>query len=103
MGKLTASPADKKPLDEAILQLKSSSEILQYLAPLQTLKTPDPPAKTDKSAKVQKTERVADKGKGAGKGEISIPDDCSTHDAEGKPLCFKYQVGKCSFKGPACW
>lgn len=47
MGKLTSSPADKKPLDEAILPLKSSSEILQYVVPLQTLKTPDPPVKTD--------------------------------------------------------
>ena len=43
MGKLTANPGEKKPLDEAIATLKSSSEILQYLAPLQTLKNSEPP------------------------------------------------------------
>ena len=90
-----------KPLDEAVISLKSSSEILQYLAPLQTLKNSDPPVKNpDKPAKVQKTENP-DKVKGAGKSRVSIPDDCTTHDADNKPLCFKFQNGKCSFKGPA--
>ena len=101
MGKLNASPGEKKPLDEVIATLKSSSDILQYLAPLQTLKSTEPPTKVDKPPKIQKTEHISDKVKGGGKGKVSIPDDCATHDAEGKPLCFKYQTGKCSFKGPA--
>ena len=101
MGKLVASPGEKKPLDEAILELKASSEILQYVAPLQTLKSSDPPLKVDKPPKIQKTEHLTDKGKGGAKGKISIPDDCATHDVAGKPLCFKFQSGKCSFKGPA--
>ena len=101
MGRLSASPGEKKPLDEVITTLKSSSEILQYLAPLQTLKSTEPPTKGDKPPKIQKTEHINDKGKGGAKGKVSIPDDCATHDADGKPLCFKYQSGKCSFKGPA--
>ena len=101
MGRLNASPGEKKPLDEVITTLKSSSEILQYLASLQTLKSTEPPTKVDKPPKIQKTEHINDKGKGGAKGKVSIPDDCATHDADGKPLCFKYQSGKCSFKGPA--
>ena len=101
MGKLTANPGEKKPLDEAIATLKSSSEILQYLAPLQTLKNSEPPVKNpEKPTKVPKTD-AADKAKGSGKSRVSIPDDCTTHDADNKPLCFKFQQGKCSFKGPA--
>ena len=101
MGKLTSSPADKKPLDEAILPLKSSSEILQYVVPLQTLKTPDPPVKTDNCQSSKDwTCRWQRQRCGEGK-KIFIPDDCSTHDAEGKPVCFKFQTGKCSFKEPA--
>lgn len=41
-------------------------------------------------------------GKRSGKtksGSISIPDGCVTHDDNNKPLCFKFQQGKCSFKG----
>ena len=41
-------------------------------------------------------------GEGKGKpSKISICEGCTTHDAENKPLCFKFQTGKCSFKGPA--
>ena len=54
----------------------------------------------DKPPKVPKTD-AADKAKGSGKSRVSIPDDCTTHDADNKPLCFKFQQGKCSFKGPA--
>ena len=65
MGKLL-------PLDVAILQLKSSSEILQYLAPLQTLKAHDPPLKgPERLPKAQKTHYVADKGKGGVKAQFS--------------------------------
>ena len=104
LGKLQSSPADPKPLDEAIKELKVSHEILQYLSPLPTIKHHEPPPiGPPRPTKVQKVGDDKD-GKGKGKGKqskINIPDGCTTHDAENKPLCFKFQTGKCSFKGPA--
>ena len=104
LGKLQSSPADPKPLDEAIKELKVSHEILQYLSPLPTIKHHDPPTGIPPGPpKVRRVNEDKDqKGKGKGKqSKISIPDGCTTHDAENKPLCFKFQTGKCSFKGPA--
>ena len=104
LGKLQSSPADPKPLDEAIKELKVSHEILQYLSPLPTVKHHEPPPTGP--PRPQKVQKVGDDkdGKGKGKGKqskINIPEGCTTHDAENKPLCFKFQTGKCSFKGPA--
>ena len=104
LGQLQSSPADPKPLDEAIKELKVSHEILQYLSPLPTIRHHDPPPLgPPRPPKIQKVNDDKD-GKGKGKGKqskISIPEGCTTHDAENKPLCFKFQTGKCSFKGPA--
>ena len=86
LGKLQSSPADPKPLDEAIKELKVSREIFQD------------PRRFRKLTMI----RMARAGKGKGKqSKISIPEGCTTHDAENKPLCFKFQTGRCSFKGPA--
>ncbi len=102
LGKLQGTPGGDKPLDEAIKTLKVSHEILQYLSPLPTVKHHDPPVPdVVRPTKVQKVGDVkGEKGKGEGKQKISIPDGCATHDNDGKPLCFKFQTGKCSFKGP---
>ena len=102
LGKLQGTPGGDKPLDDAIKTLKVSHEILQYLSPLPTVKHHDPPVPdVVRPPKVQKVgDGKGEKGKGKGKQKINIPDGCATHDNDGKPLCFKFQTGKCSFKGP---
>ena len=104
LGKLQSSPASGKPLDGAIKELKVSHEILQYLSPLPAVRHHDPPPlgppRPPKGQKVHDDKE--EKGKGKGKhAKVNIPEGCTTHDAENRPLCFKYQTGKCSFKGPA--
>ena len=104
LGKFQSSPASGKPLDDTIKELKVSHEILQYLSPLPTVRHHDPPPLgPPRPSKVQNVNDDKDeKGKGKGKqSKINIPEGCTTHDAENKPLCFKYQTGKWTFKGPA--
>ena len=106
MGNLRESADRTRPLDEAINSLKDSSEIMQYLMPLPTVKSHEAPAASgQRPEKVQKT----DKGKGFSKGapktapspKLQLPEGCTSHDDDNKPLCFAFQSGKCKFKGPA--
>lgn len=102
LGNLQGVPGDPKPLDDAINALKVSHEILQYLSPLPVVKHHDPPpVKDPRPPKNPRCEDKGDKGKGKGKSNVSIPEGCVTHDGDGKPLCFKFRTGKCTFKGPA--
>ena len=106
MGRLSADPQGKKPLDETFLKLKDATKILQYLTPLPSHRAHDPPPSADsKPSKVARTEQPS-KGKGKGKGgsggpgpRAQLPDGCVTHDDDKRPLCFAYQSGKCKFKG----
>jgi hypothetical protein len=108
MGKLTSVPGEPKPMDQAFDKLRDSSEVLQYLTPLPTVRVHDSPAAPGgRPTKVQKTEKGA---KGSGKSQsakgsttprVQVPDGCTSHDSDNKPLCFAYQQGKCKFKGPA--
>ena len=102
MGTLSAPPAGQKPLDGVIDKLSQSNEVLQYLMPLPQTRstgsrdTGEPPAKK---------QRVSPKGgqkgtKDGGKGKYSLPDGCVAKDDQNRPLCFAFQSGKCSYKGP---
>ena len=105
MGNLQKSADDTKPLDDAINSLRESSEVLQYLTPLPTNKQHEAPSSSSgRPEKVQKTDKG---GKGPSKGngktnnnpKVQLPDGCTSHDDDGKPLCFAYQNNKCKFKG----
>ena len=107
MGKLSASPDQKKPLDEVFEKLRNSTEILQYLTPLPVTRSHDPPAAADarptKTAKVDKTSKGNGKGKNSSGNpppKAQLPEGCVTHDDDKRPLCFAFQSGKCKFKGP---
>ena len=106
MGDLREGADKSRPLDAAVKLLQGNTEILQYLMPLPTPRTHEAPAASgSRPEKVQKT----DKGKGAAKGagkpsgatKVQVPDGCTSHDDDNKPLCFAFQSGKCKFKGPA--
>ena len=101
MGQLQSSSVTDKPLDDVIKSLSTSTEILQYLSPLPAVKVHDPPPKGEKPPKKPKNEVKTNPGKGGGPpqpSKLQIPDGCVTH-MDGKPLCFKYQTGKCGYKG----
>ena len=104
MGNLREGPDKVKPLDTAVNALKGSTEVMQYLMPLPTVKSHEaPPPSGARPDKAQRT----DKGKGATKGgnkpsapsKPQMPEGCTSHDDENKPLCFAFQHGKCKFKG----
>ena len=106
MGSLQKASDGTKPLDDAILALKDSSEVLQYLMPLPSVRTHEAPASSNsRPEKFQKTEKPVGKtgakgsGKTGGANKVQIPDGCTTHDDEHKPLCFAFQNNKCKFKG----
>ena len=110
MGRLKGEAGGDKPLDEIIQELGSSHEILQYLTPYPQVKGHDPPPrgsdeerpnKRPKGDKGAKNDKSKEAGPAKTSSRIQIPEGCSTHDDQNRPLCFKYQVGKCSFKGPA--
>ena len=106
MGELRESADKSRPLDAAVKVLQGNTEILQYLMPLPVSRAHEAPAASgSRPEKGQKT----DKGKGATKGagkpsgtqQLQVPDGCTSHDDDNKPLCFAFQSGKCKFKGPA--
>ena len=105
MGNLREAPDNRKPLDDAINELKSNSEILQYLMPLPVVRSHEAPASSgSRPEKVQKTEKGKGTNKGGNKGnpapKVQLPEGCTSHDDENRPLCFAFQNGKCKFKGP---
>ena len=107
MGNLQKGADEAKPLDTTINSLKESSEILQYLMPLPATRTHEAPAPSgSRPEKFQKTDKSGNKGgsKGSGKTgsnpKVQLPEGCTTHDDEHKPLCFAFQNNKCKFKGP---
>lgn len=108
MGKLQSTSPAKKPLDQAILQWKTSNEVLQYLTPLPSVKHHEPPGEpSSRMSKAPKVDKAAKAGnKPAGKtspppAKLNVPDGCVSHDDKNRPLCFGFQTGKCRFKGPA--
>ena len=106
MGNLREAVDKTRPLDVAIRSLREATDVMQYLMPLPVSKVHEAPAAS--SGRPDKTPRT-DKGKGGGKSntkggsapKLQLPEGCTTHDDDNKPLCFAYQQGKCKFKGPA--
>ena len=85
-----------------IKSLSASTEVLQYLTPIPAVKVHDPPTRVDKQPKKVKNVVKTNPNQGGGQNppsKLQIPDGCVTH-MDGKPLCFKYQNGKCGYKGP---
>ena len=102
MGQLQSSSVADKPLDDVIKSLSASTEVLQYLTPIPAVKVHDPPTRVDKQPKKVKNVVKTNPNQGGGQNppsKLQIPDGCVTH-MDGKPLCFKYQNGKCGYKGP---
>eukprot|EP00435_Cladocopium_sp_Y103_P066370 s704_g28.t1 len=108
MGSLQKAPGQPRPLDDTFELLRDSNEVLQYLMPLPAARTHEAPAPSgSRPEKVQKVDKSPAKGgaKGGGKtggaSKVQLPEGCTSHDEDGKPLCFAYQNGKCKFRGPA--
>jgi hypothetical protein len=106
MGDLRESADKSRPLDAAVKLLQGNTEILQYLMPLPASRTHEAPAASgSRPEKVQKTDKGKGTAKGSGKpsgvSKAQVPDGCTSHDDDNKPLCFAFQSGKCKFKGPA--
>ena len=104
MGNLREAADKSRPLDDALKALKDSTEILQYLMPLPVSRNHEPPAAAgSRPEKVQRTDKGKGNAKGSGKpspAKLQLPDGCTSHDDENRPLCFAFQQGKCKFKGP---
>lgn len=101
MGQLQSSSVADKPFNTVVKSLSESTEILQYLSPLPAVKTHEPPLRSDKPPKkVPKNNAKQTPGKESGPqpSKLQIPEGVTHMD--GKPLCFKYQTGKCGYKGP---
>ena len=108
MGNLQVGPNNVKPLDAIFNELRESGEVLQFLTPLPAARSHEPPVSSgSRPEKQSKTDRPSNKGgsKGAGKNtsnpKVQLPEGCTTHDDENRPLCFAFQNNKCKFKGPA--
>jgi hypothetical protein len=107
MGSLQKSLNDVKPLDTIFMELRESGEVLQYLTPLPATRVHEaPPPSGSRPDKQQKTEKPSSKGgtKGGGKTgnpKVQLPEGCTSHDDDNRPLCFAFQNNKCKFKGPA--
>ena len=107
MGSLQKSLNDVKPLDTIFMELRVSGEVLQYLTPLPATRVHEaPPPSGSRPDKQQKTEKPSSKGgtKGGGKTgnpKVQLPEGCTSHDDDNRPLCFAFQNNKCKFKGPA--
>ena len=106
MGSLRETADQSKPLDEAFSSLREASEVLQYLMPMPVQKTHEAPsASSTRPEKVQKVDKGKNSNKGLGKGsnpsKPQLPEGCTSHDDDNKPLCFAFQHGRCKFKGPA--
>jgi hypothetical protein len=107
MGSLQKGLNNVKPLDAIFAELRESGEVTQYLTPLPATRVHEPPHPSgSRPDKQQKTDKTSNKGgaKGAGKTgstKVQLPEGCTSHDDENRPLCFAFQNNKCKFKGPA--
>eukprot|EP00435_Cladocopium_sp_Y103_P018449 s3915_g4.t1 len=107
MGNLQKGVDQIKPLDATIEALRESPEALQYLMPLPASRSHEAPAASgSRPEKYQKTEKPAKGGgkhggKPSGNPKVQVPEGCTSHDDDNRPLCFAFQSGKCKFKGPA--
>ena len=101
VGSLTGVPGRAKPLDEQIVLLQDSPEIVQYMTPLQGNDnkrpfTPGdgsvPPPDPRKKPRPPKDPKKADPKKPK---KFVVPDNCCSKTDDGKPICYYYNTAGC--------
>ena len=101
VGSLTGVPGRAKPLDEQIVLLQDSPEIVQYMTPLQGNDnkrpyTPGdgnvPPPDPHKKPRPPKDPKKADPKKLK---KFVVPDNCCSKTDDGKPICYYYNTAGC--------
>lgn len=104
-GKLQPKTGEAKAFDTAFAKLCEHPEVLQHLAPLQSITShrPEQPSSSFQSSKGKGSFQTDGKGKhGKGKGKtpgpgIQVPDNCEIF-VDGKQLCKRWQIGRCTAK-----
>ena len=99
-GKVQSKTGEPKPFDEAFKRLCDHPEVLQHLALLQGVSRADAPGNSHQPGKGKSDGKGKQKGKGPGKAPgpgIPVPDNCEIY-FEGKQICKRWQVGKCTAK-----
>ena len=104
MGNLRESADKSRPLDATVESLQCNTEILQYLIPLPVSRAHETSvASGGRPEKVQRTDKGKGTTKGAGKTSgaqnIRVPDGCTSHDDDNKPLCFAFCLENASSRG----
>ena len=99
MGRLSPTAGSAPLLDDEIIRLSRSPEIMQYLTPLQTTVSHAAWTPRKGEGKGAKGKDKGSKGKGgASKGSLNLPEGCVTKDHENKPLCFAFNTHGCKNK-----
>eukprot|EP00435_Cladocopium_sp_Y103_P034661 s1851_g9.t1 len=104
-GKLQPKTGDEKAFDVAFKKFCDHPEVLQHLSPLQSISRAEPASSAFQSGKGKSFSANDGKGKqGKGKSSgktpgpgIPVPDNCEIF-VDGKQLCKRWQVGKCTAK-----
>ena len=101
-GKLAPKTGEDKAFDIAFKKFAEHPEVLQHLTPLQgSVQRQDHGSTSFSSGKGKGGNAFDGKGKSKSKGKpgpgIAVPDDCEIY-FEGKQLCKRWQVGKCTAK-----
>ena len=110
-GKLQGASSGTRPMDSVLKEISVSPEVMQYLLPLavagstsspvvQQPKRPhvDPPPAPPGGNLVRDPKGNKLKKPKKDKIQIVIPDGCASRDAQGRPNCFGFNLGKCDLK-----
>ena len=85
-----------KPLDDVMKALQDSSEVRFHLLPVQSHAAPKKGDKDDEGPPIKKRRTDDKKGKGKGKANIKLPENCVASTSAGQRLCFQYNRGRCN-------
>ena len=104
-GKLQPKTGEPKAFDVAFTKFSEHPEVLQHLSPLQGFNRSEPSSSTFSQSKGKGSTFPDGKGKqGKGKSSgktpgpgIPVPDNCEIY-FEGKQICKRWQIGKCTAK-----
>ena len=110
MGQIQAPAGASRPLDDELVTLSTSPEVLFHLLPLPK-PAPPPPAPHPTKRPLPDPKRGGGKGGGKGKTStagsdnkeprFSLPEGCVAKNEDGKPWCFAFNQGRCKFKSVA--